>query len=190
MQAKLEGTIPCESSRWRFRSRPWGCARIRWQSRWRRVEGWEPEPGGGTQALGRTFYSHKCNGAKRTSHDDALRNITSHPYKCYLTGVFSTSAERQQELKILWCRLASQSSKMIKWSTVSNPLCLWHHSSNPKNSRTASRTSVNSTGLLKALRWSRKLEKPLCTHFNFRQTWPKLFSRGSHLSTVTLKWII
>lgn len=75
MQAKLEGTIPCESSRWRFRSRPWGCARIRWQSRWRRVEGWEPEPGGGTPALGRTFYSHKCNGAKRTSHDDALRNM-------------------------------------------------------------------------------------------------------------------
>ena len=55
---KTEGkeTLPCGSSRWRSRSRPWGCARILWQRRWRRAEGLTPVLDGGTPEPGCTFY--------------------------------------------------------------------------------------------------------------------------------------
>lgn len=83
LAGQLEVTIPCESSRWRFQSRPWGCARIQLPSRWRRVEGWEPEPADGTPALGRTFWD-KHNGAKRKLHDEAFRNTMIHLINTWL----------------------------------------------------------------------------------------------------------
>lgn len=59
------GWLPCESSRWRSRSRPWGCGRILWQRRWRRAEGSGPAPGGDTPAPARTSYSNTRSKVQR-----------------------------------------------------------------------------------------------------------------------------